>query len=510
MYSTNSNNRIAKNTVVLYLRMIYTMVVILYTSRVILATLGVEDFGIYNIVGGVVGLFMFVNSTMTSATSRFLTYEIGRGNDNDVRETFSASIWAHVVIAILILLLCETIGLWFVENKMVIPISRVDSARIVYQLSILSVLVTIIQVPFNAILISHENMSAYAVIDILNVTLKLLVLYLLVYLSYDKLVLYAVLILIINVFTFLVYVLYTRYCYQECRYLTRWKKRYIMPMFSFSFWDLYGNMAVAARTQGVNMLLNVFFGPIANAASAISTSVQNAVMSFAANVNTAVRPQIIKSYALGDYNEMSELIISSCKINFLIMLIISAPLYAEMETVLRLWLGDYPEMAINFCRLTLLFSLFANLSYLVNTGVHAYGNIKKPSIVNGTLYLLVIPFSYFLFLHYSNPIYPFIFNILAVFIGMCYNVKTLHGYINQFSIMAFIKEVIFKCLLLIAVAGLVIYLSNILPLNNTIKLILLPIATTISLSLVGWFLMLTTQQKNYLLNFIRNVLWWRR
>ena len=319
MSQSANNQRIAKNTAYLYIRMFISMSVSLYTSRVILQTLGVEDYGIYNVVGGVVAMFGFINATMSSATSRFLTFELGKGTTDRLKETFNSSFWVHVIIAVIIFLLSESVGLWFLISKMTLPEGREIAAHIVYQLSILSTIISITQVPYNATLIAHEKMDIYAYVEMVNVFLRLLILYILVIVDFDKLILYGILTMAISTGIALFYRFYCVRHYPECRIRFGAKKEIVKPMLSFSGWDFYGNMTVTARTQGVSMLLNVFFGPVMNAAAGISASVQNAVMAFAGNVNTAVRPQIIKYYAVGEYKKMESLINNACKLNFLVM-----------------------------------------------------------------------------------------------------------------------------------------------------------------------------------------------
>ena len=292
--NTSANNkRIAKNTAFLYLRMFISMAVSLYTSRIVLQTLGVEDFGVYNVVGGVVAMFSFINATMSTATSRFLTFEIGKGNQQRLNDTFNASFWVHVIIAIIVVVLCETIGIWFITNKMVIPEGREFATQVVFQLSIIAAVISITQVPYNATIIAHEKMNIYAYIELVNVFLKLGIVYFLMISSFDKLILYAVMTLLVNACVMMFYRYYGKRKFKECKISRKLQWDIIKPMLNFSCWDLYGNLSVTARTQGVAMLLNVFFGPIMNAAEAISTQVQTAVIAFASNVNTAVRPQIV-------------------------------------------------------------------------------------------------------------------------------------------------------------------------------------------------------------------------
>ena len=471
------------------------MAVSLYTSRVILRTLGVEDYGIYNVVGGVVAMFSFINATMSSATSRFLTYELGRGDQEKLKDTFSAAFWVHVIIAVLIFILCESIGLWFLKEKMVIPTDRMFAANVVFQLSILSTMFSITQVPYNATLISHEKLDIYAYVELINVFLKLGILYLLIIIPFDKLILYGILTLFINVGVMMFYRYYGSKHYQECRVQFKWQPEIVKPMLSFSGWDLYGNLSVTARTQGVSMLLNVFFGPVLNAAAGIATSVQSAVMSFASNVTTAVRPQIIKSCANKDYQRMISLINNSCRINFMILSLLIVPLCAEINYILKIWLVSVPDYAPIFCVLTLCFNLFANLSHVVVTGLHAYGKIIRPSLINGTLYLLVIPITYLSFRHGGSPWTAYLFNLCAVFLGMLSNVFSLNLYIPEYSISVFIKDVLLRCLLLITVGWLGTKVVTSLMESSFLRLIITTLVSSLIMGVVGWFFILSHSMK---------------
>jgi O-antigen/teichoic acid export membrane protein len=422
------------------------MGVSLYTSRVVLDTLGVEDYGIYNVVGGVIVMFGFLNSSMSGATSRFLTFELGRQDYEKLKKTFSAALTVHFIIAGIILILGETVGLWFLENKLVIADERMGAARWVYQLSIISAMVSITQVPYNATIIAHERMNVYAYVEILHSLLKLGIVYLLVIGNFDKLILYAVLIFCVSIFIAMIYRGYCMKNFEECKYKFEWHAiKSIYPMLSFSGWDLYGNLSIVARTQGVNMLLNMFFGPILNAANAVAVQVQSVVVSFANNAIVAVRPQIVKSYATQNYQYVVILVMHTTKYIYLLMLILSLPLILEMDFVLNIWLKNVPTYAVAFCRCTLMFSFFSTMSNIIVTAIHATGNIKRPSLINGTLYLSVLPVSYIAFKWGGIPDIPYICNILFVFIGMISNAYTLKLYIVQFSIREFIYKVLGVC-----------------------------------------------------------------
>ena len=302
----STNKRIAKNTLMLYVRMIISTLVILYTSRVVLNTLGVDDYGIYNVVGGIVAIFSFLNSSMSGATSRFLTYEMGC-NNGKLSKIFSSALYIHIGIAILILVAAETVGLWFMNNKLVIPDDRMFAAHVVYQCSVISMMVTVTQVPYNASIIAHEKMDVYAYIELLNVFLKLGIVFILMIGRFDKLILYAILVLVVSILIAAIYRIYCTKKFSECHLSGSPDMQIIKPMLSFSGWDLFGNMSVSVRQQGTSIILNMFYGPALNAAIGLANSVQNVILSFANNVIMAFRPQIIKQYAEQNIGRMQSL-----------------------------------------------------------------------------------------------------------------------------------------------------------------------------------------------------------
>lgn len=487
MGKTNDNNkRIAKNTALLYVRMAFSMIVSLYTSRVVLATLGVEDFGIYGVVGGIVTLFDFLNASMSGCTSRFLTFELGRGNFNNLRDTFSTAIYVHLFIALLVLIVAEPVGLWFMHSKMQVPADRMDAAQVVFHLSVLSMMINVTQVPYNASIISHERMDVYAYVEIVNVLLKLLIVYLLQLSSYDKLVTYAILVFVVTASVAMFYRIYCMKHFKECHIRRVWRVDIFKSMLAFSGWDLYGNLSVTMRTQGVNMLLNMFFGPLMNAAASIASQVQGAVMAFAQNVNTAVRPQIIKRYASGERESMVSLIRNAVRLNFLVLLLITVPLISELHFVLKLWLGQVPECAVAFCTFTLLFNFFANLSSILVIGVHATGKIFRPSFVNGTLYLLVIPVSYVSFRCGGSAWTSYLFNVLAVVMGMLSNAYTLRLYVREFPLTQFLLRDLLPCISLMAIAFLASFVIVHFMSEGWLRFMIVGISSTTIVTTIGY------------------------
>ena len=395
--TTSNNKRIAKNTIMLYIRMFISMLVGLYTSRVVLATLGVEDYGIYGVVGGVVGMMGFLNASMSGATSRFLTFELGKGDKERLAKTFSSALIVHIGIAIVVLILAETVGLWFLCNKLNIPAERMQAAHWVYQLSILSAMFGITQVPYNAAIIAHEKMDVYAYVEILNVSLKLLIVYLLCIGNFDKLILYASLMLAVSILIMMVYRIYAIRQFPEAHFHWIWDKTYLRPLLSFSGWDLYGNACVIARQQGTNFLINIFYGVVFNAASGIATTVQGTISGLAFNIILAFRPQIIKKYAKGNVEDMSKLVGNAVCFTTILFGCMSIPLILETHYIMKAWLGVIPEKSEIFCQILLIASFLGLLNNIWNTCIHATGKIKQLSIISGTIYLISLPIIYIVF-----------------------------------------------------------------------------------------------------------------
>lgn len=445
------NRRIAKNTVLLYVRMLLSIVVTLYTSRVVLRTLGVDDFGIYGIVGGVVAMFSFLNASMSGATSRYITFSLGYGDNKNVIDTFSTALIIHIVIAACIVLLSETVGLWFLEKKLVIPEGRMVAARIVYQCSIIAMAVQVIQVPYNAMIISYERMDIYAYIELLNVFLKLGIIYLLKVGCIDKLVLYALLVLIVNIIIALTYRMYCKRNFAACKFHFIIDKKILLPMISFSGWDLYGNMCYTARHQGVNMLINMFFGVALNAATSIASSVQGVVSSLSANVVQAFRPQIIKLYAQNRITEMELLMCNSIKFSILLFAVLGVPLSYEVFPIMKLWLGQVPEYAPQFCVLLMATSLFNLINSVIVIVIHATGRIKALSLVSGTIYLLTIPVVYILFKYIkADPIQAYVVFGVIMLMVLVVNIIIAKVQVSELSV----NRILYNIVLAISLAGL--------------------------------------------------------
>lgn len=438
---SNRSQRIAKNTLMLYIRMALVMVISLYTSRIVLNILGVEDYGIYNVVGGVIGLFSFITSSMSSATSRFLSYHIGKDKHDELNEVFKVSFTLHIIFAFIVFTLFETIGVWFLETKMVIPESRMSAARIVFQTMVVGAMFSVLKVPFYASILSHERLNVYAIIEIIASVLNLFVCISLKYFSFDRLVIYSILLFAVQLIATSAYIIYSMRNFEEVGFRFSLKKEFVMPVLSFSSWDLFGNMSVVIRTQGVQLLLNFFYGPIINAACGIATLIQSATHQLSGSVLLSAKPQIIKLYSQNRWQEVNKLIQSISKLAVGLLLLFMIPLSIEINFILKVWLINPPQHANVFSLLSILFVLFATFSSSIMSGIHATGKVKKSSFINGTLYLSVLPLTYIFLKFYDVPEAPYILNAIFVFLGGTFNTFYLHSYISDFSVRDFFLKV---------------------------------------------------------------------
>lgn len=451
-----NTKRIAKNTLMLYVRMLFGMLVSLYTSRVVLQALGVEDYGIYNVVGGFVAMFSLISGALSHSAGRFLTFELGRGNMNGVKRYFSTSLLIHIALAFIILIVSETVGMWFLNNRMVIPDDRLSAANWVFHASVFSFMINLFSVPYNASIVSHERMNIFAYIGIIDIMLRLFVVLFIAYspFNFDRLIVYAILLVLVSCLIQTIYVLYCRKHFEECRLslvfdTVCWKK-----MWAFTGWNFVGGTALVLKDQGVNVLLNLFFGPIVNTARGLSSTVSTAVYSFSGNFMTALNPQITKSYAAGDNEYMFKLIERGTRFSFYILLIIALPVLFETDFILSLWLNDFPEYTVIFVRLVLIQAMIDILSNTIVTAQAATGKIRNYQIAVGGMLLMNFPLSY-LFLKFGGQ--PESTMYVAIFVSICcllIRLIILRKNI-QLSVMWFVKKICYNVFIVTAFSLLI-------------------------------------------------------
>lgn len=440
---SSNNKRIVKNTLLLYIRMVAVMGVSIYTTRVYLDQLGVSDYGIYNIVCGVVGMLTFFSSSMSTTTMRYITVALGEGNIENLKKTFAGTLNIHILFGFCIVVLLETVGLWFVNNKLVVPTDRLTAINWVYQFSILSTFIGIIQIPYNSTINAHEDMGVFAWLAIFDVLCKLGIAYLLLLSPIDKLIFYGLMLFIVSITVFFIYYIYCYTHYEECRFKLFIDKNMYKSMASFSGWYMFGGFANICREEGVNIILNLFFGTLINAARAVAVQVSSVGNSFMYNFLAAAYPQTMKYYAAGNTSQMQILVNRTLKFSFLLIFLISVPIMLNIDFILNIWLKEVPNMANTFMILVCFDFLFKSLvgtpfSWLVA----ANGKVRNEQIFESITLFMIIPISYLLLKNNPNPIIPFlvviIFNSLSGIIRLYFAHR-----LTNYSISSFIKEVLY-------------------------------------------------------------------
>lgn len=390
----STNKTIAKNTMLLYARMVFMMLIGLYTTRVILNALGVSDLGLMNVSGSVVAMFTFLNGTLQSGTMRFLTYALGKGDKKKLQTTFSCAMTLHLVMALLIVLLCETIGLWYLYNHLICEPNRFNAAVWCFHLSVLSTFISILLVPFNSVLIAHEHMNMYAYMGIYDAAYKLLAAYLITIVPWDRVIFYSTLSFILGLIPTFIYNWYCRKHFTECRFCFGYDKVIFKKMLTFSGWNTIGCLADMGRGTGINIILNAFYGTIVNGANGIAGQANGWIYKFVDSFIAAIRPQVTKSYASGDFERMSNLVCNGSMFAAYLYLFLGIPLFIEIEWILTMWLGHCPEHTVAFLRIIMVQLLFQTLGHLTVTAMHATGQMKIVNLTVGIILLTIVPIGY--------------------------------------------------------------------------------------------------------------------
>lgn len=495
--SSENNRRIAKNTLLLYIRMLFIMGVSLYTSRVILNILGVNDYGIYNVVGGVVAMFSILSGSLSSAISRFITFELGKKDINKLKLVFSTSVFVQMILALIIIIIGEIAGVWFLNNQMKIPYDRLEAANWVLQCSIFTFAINLISIPYNAAIIAHEKMSAFAFISIIEAILKLIIVFTLNISDFDKLKTYSILLLIVSITIRLVYGIYCKRKFEECRFKFLYHRSIFKEMTSFAGWNFIGNGAYLLNTQGISILMNLFFGVTINAARGIATQADTAINQFVNNFTTAINPQITKSFANDDKEYMFQLICKGAKYSYYMMFLFAVPFILEAKIILTLWLKTVPDYSTIFLRLTILSSLCTVLSNTLVTAMFATGKIKRYQIIVGSVGSLVFPLSYIFYELGASPevsyIIYFITYTLLLFIRL-YLLRNMIG----LPIMMYFKEVLFPIIPMSVCAFIlpaIIYYNQTPSILRMCEIVILSIISTTS---TIYFIGLDKAERNYI------------
>lgn len=505
--SEGNKKRIAKNTILLYIRMAIIMIVSLYTTRVVIAMLGVSDYGIYSLVGSVVVSLVFIQNSLNNATQRFISYEIGQG-ESEVQAVFSASMNIHLLFVICSIVLFETVGVWFLQNVLSIPEGREQAAFIVYQLSVLTFCFNLLRIPYNAIIISYEKMDIYAVLSIVEAFLKLVIVFLLKAFSWDKLVLFAVLTMIVTVIINLCFIIYCKKTFREkCKYKYIKNNDLLKRMLGFSNWNLVGGVSGVASGEGPNYLVNIFLGVQVNAAVGIAKQVGNAVYSFTSNFQTAFNPQIIKSYSSGDKVYMHDLMFSTSKLSFYLMFIFGFPVILLAEQILNIWLVEVPKYTVIFCQLTLISEMITALSGPLWMAVHAVGDIKKYQLTISLMNIFIIPIAYGILKLDYPPYWIFISKILLNIIIFIYRLLFV-GKKILFPINRFLKEVVLKCcyltLLIVPIPLIMVIVMKESMINTFIQLAVAGMIELLVIYYLGIEASMRMKIKSFILNKLHN------
>lgn len=500
-----NNRRIARNTLMLYLRMGASMLVSLYTARIVLGTLGEMDYGILNVVTGCVAIFSFLNGALSGSASRFLTFELGRGNNEQLKRTFSATVVIHLLLALTIILLSETVGLWLLTHKIVIPAERMTAALWAYQIGILSMAVSIIQVPYGATIIAHEKMDIYAYMSLFDVGAKLLFAYLIQVMGGDKMILWALMTMIVKMLYAAIHISYCNRQFEEARSLNFHKdKPLYKQLFSYSGWDLIGHISWTLQGQGVNILLNTFFGPIINTAQSISYQVQGTLTQFANNFMLASRPQIIKLYAAGKPDEMMKLVYRSSCMAFYLSFVMTLPLCLELRYILDLWLGKYPAETMPFTMLILINSLVLNIKNPRLAAIHATGNIKLENFTVGLILCSILPIAYVLLRCGFDATSVFVAMIAVTFISEVVAIFILRRYI-KFSISSYWLQVYGRCALIAVCSIMPVYIVHSMMAEGFVRLIAVSAASLATVSIVAYAIGIDRETRSSLNNFVKQL-----
>jgi O-antigen/teichoic acid export membrane protein len=506
MSSTVSDNkRIAKNTLILYARTLFSLCISLYTSRVILAALGLEDYGLYNVIGSAVTMFIFLKSAMGNSVYRFIMFALGKNDSERLNRVFSMSIMIHSALAFVIVLLCETVGLWFLNTHIEIPSGREIAANWVFQFSTLSCALTVICVPYDAIIVAHEKMGVFAFIQVMNSLLNFVIAFSLEYCNYDRLILFATLRLSIDCMNRIFYGIYCNRTFPELKIHFYKDNLLLKEMTGFAGWSLFGNMAFLFSTQGLNIILNIFFGPLVNAARGVAVQVQGAIKGFVSNFQMALNPQITKSYAKEDFIRLNTLINSSSRLSFCLLWCLVLPVIVEAEAILQLWLKDVPDYAPAFVRIILITMLIDTLENPLATAIAATGRIKVYQIIAGSMKILVLPISYVALYIKDSPEIVFYINFI-VFVIAFLACLIFASKILEFSIRKYSKRVILPLITMFVLTSLIAYLVSSIYSSDTFISVLLKCCFYLcTVWIISYYLVLEVNERGFIDQKMRGI-----
>lgn len=500
----NKNKVIAKNTLLLSIRTVIVLFITLYTTRIILHSLGVENFGVYNVVGGFVSMFAFLNTSMSNGIQRFFNYEIKVNGIDGATKVYNTSLRIQLILALIVLFLTETLGLWYMYNKMVIPSERFIPALFIYQTSIISFLFVIFQVPFTAAVMAHEKMSFFALVSMIDAIAKLAIAFIISYIDADRLVSYGMLLLLINLMDLSFYYVYAKRKFVEIKF-QKGSTGLFKSMLSFSGWNVFGTFANIMKEQGMNLVLNMFFGPIVNAARGVAAQINSGLQNLVVNLSIAVRPQLVQSYAEGDIYRAIQLVYTISKFSCCFLYIFSLPILLEINTILKIWLGNnIPNHTVSFVYIIVLTSFVNNLNAAISNIVHASGKMKAYQITGGLAILLAIPLAYFVLKLGYQPEWALAMSLVSMIIAQVIALIVLKT-IVEYSILDYVKRVLLPLILLVIFSFPPIYLIHSLMSESLIRLLVVIFSSFIIICAITFFIVLNEDEKRYVVGYVKSL-----
>lgn len=500
----NKNQLIAKNSVLLTIRMVIVLAIGLYTSRVILQILGVENYGIYNVVGGFVSMFAFINTSMTNGIQRFFNFELSKNGEDGARRVYHCALFTQFVVAIITIIALETFGLWYLHNKLVIPPERFIAAQYVFHFSVVAVLLSILGVPYSAAITAHEKMDYYAIVSILDIVLKLGIVFALPLFDADSLVVYGFLMILISIIDFLLYFIYAKKHFPELSGHVNVDKPLLKNILSFSGWNLFGSFGVVMKEQGLNLLLNAFFGPVVNAARGVAYQILNGVQSFIVNITTAARPQLTQSYAQGNVQRTFNIMYSMSKLCYISVFIFALPVMLEVESLLSLWLGNnVPEHTPAFVVLIVGASLIHVFNPPTSFVVHATGNMRRYQTWTTVFSLLLLPVAYLFLINGSSPEIVLVLYFIFMLLGQVLSLIILRSIVS-FSLREYFAKVIWPCVILSLVSSIIPVTLHLIMQQSYLRLFVVSIVAGICVLLSSFYLGLNVSERAIIVDFVRN------
>ena len=502
MIEQDKNKRVVKNSIFLAGRMVVVTLISIFTTRFLLKNLGVEDFGIYNVTLGVVALCSFLTPAFSNAIQRYFNYELGKNGINGATKVFNSSIQIQVALVVLLVIICETAGLWYIREKLVVPDGRQEAALWIFHFSVIAFSFSLLQVPFVAAILAHEKMNFYAIVNIIDAVLKLIIAVGIAFASYDKLVIYGLLLLGINIFNFVIYGVYSYCHFKEMKFKFSYDKQLLKGLLSFSGWNLFDTVARIGKDLGGNLLLNFYFGPVLNAAKGVTNQVSYAFSSIIDSTVMASRPQMVMSYSKGDTQRSLSMFYSLSKGTLLLILMLSLPVYIDVEYILRIWIGtNIPDYTIDLIRLSIILLLIDKLASPVTALIHATGKVKRYHLLSGVINIMVVPVAWFFFEIGYNPSVLYVITIFGAFIAQItflYVIKSL----LPFSIIIYVKKVCLPFVIVFLMASWAPFIMESLINEGVVRLLLVSLTSIVMVSLISYFCALTNAERELINGFI--------